>query len=62
MKKVTILDIQKMKDDGQKMTMLTAYDFHTSRILDRCEVDMLLDGDSVGNVILGMDNPLPVTI
>ncbi len=62
MKKVTILDIQKMKDDGQKMTMLTAYDFHTSRILDRCEVDMLLVGDSVGNVILGMDNPLPVTI
>jgi 3-methyl-2-oxobutanoate hydroxymethyltransferase len=62
MKKVTILDIQRMKDEGNKITMLTAYDCPTSRIMDECNVDIILVGDSVGNVILGMENPLPVTV
>ena len=62
MKKVTIIDIQKMKDEGNKITMLTAYDCPTSRIMDECNVDIILVGDSVGNVILGMDNQLPVTV
>lgn len=62
MGKITILDLQKMKDEGEKITMLTAYDYPTGRILDACGVDILLVGDSVGNVILGQANTLPVSI
>ena len=62
MGKITILDLQRMKDKGERMTMLTAYDYPTGRILDACGVDILLVGDSVGNVILGQANTLPVSI
>ncbi|MFH1626320.1 MAG: 3-methyl-2-oxobutanoate hydroxymethyltransferase [Pseudomonadota bacterium] len=62
MGKITILDLQRMKDEGKKITMLTAYDYPTGRILDTCGVDILLVGDSVGNVILGQNNTLPVSI
>ena len=62
MGKITILDLQRMKDEGQKITMLTAYDYPTARILDGSGVDILLVGDSVGNVMLGLDNTLPVTV
>jgi 3-methyl-2-oxobutanoate hydroxymethyltransferase len=62
MKKVTILEIQRMKQEQEKITMLTAYDYRTSLILDACEVEILLVGDSLGNVVLGMDNTLPVTM
>ena len=62
MKKVTILDLKKMKDDGKKISMLTAYDFRTAMMLDDCGVDILLVGDSVGNVFMGLDNTLPVTL
>jgi 3-methyl-2-oxobutanoate hydroxymethyltransferase len=62
MKKVTILDLQKMKDTGEKITMLTAYDYPTARILDEAGVDILLIGDSVGNVMMGYENTLPVTV
>ena len=62
MKKVTILDLQKMKDSGEKITMLTAYDYPTARMLDESGVDVLLIGDSVGNVMMGYENTLPVTI
>ncbi|MCX5895884.1 MAG: 3-methyl-2-oxobutanoate hydroxymethyltransferase [Proteobacteria bacterium] len=62
MKKVTILDLQKMKDTGEKITMLTAYDYPFARLLDECGVDILLIGDSVGNVMMGYDNTLPVTV
>ncbi|MFC1591272.1 3-methyl-2-oxobutanoate hydroxymethyltransferase [Thermodesulfobacteriota bacterium] len=62
MKKITILDVQQKKDEGNKLTMLTAYDYRTALMLDACDVDMLLVGDSVGNVILGMENTLPVTV
>jgi 3-methyl-2-oxobutanoate hydroxymethyltransferase len=41
--------------------MLTAYDYPTARILDQCGVEVLLIGDSVGNVVMGTDNTLPVT-
>ena len=41
--------------------MLTAYDYPTARILDQCGVEVLLIGDSVGNVMMGTDNTLPVT-
>ena len=60
-KKISILDLQEMKDKGEKITMLTAYDYPTARILDQCGVEVLLIGDSVGNVMMGTDNTLPVT-
>jgi len=62
MKKITILDIQRFKDEGKKISMLTAYDCQMSRILDSCNVDILLVGDSVGNTVMGLDNTLPVTM
>ena len=62
MKKITILDIQRFKDEGRKICMLTAYDCQIARILDGCNVDILLVGDSVGNVVMGLDNTLPVTM
>ena len=62
MKKITILDLQKMKDRGEKITMLTAYDYPTARILDACGVEILLVGDSVGSVMAGYVNTLPVTV
>lgn len=62
MKKMTILDLQKMKDEEVKISMLTAYDFRMANILDGCGVDILLVGDSVGNVFMGEDNTLSVTI
>jgi len=60
-KKISILDLQEMKEKGEKITMLTAYDYPTARILDECGVEVLLIGDSVGNVMMGTDNTLPVT-
>jgi 3-methyl-2-oxobutanoate hydroxymethyltransferase len=60
-KKISILDLQEMKDTGEKITMLTAYDYPTAKILDECGVEVLLIGDSVGNVMMGTENTLPVT-
>ncbi len=62
MEKITILDIANMKNEKKKITMLTAYDYPTALILDECGVDILLVGDSVGSVIMGKDNTLPVTV
>ena len=62
MKKVTILDLQKMKDSEEKITMLTAYDYPFARMLDEAGVEILLIGDSVGNVMMGYENTLPVTV
>jgi 3-methyl-2-oxobutanoate hydroxymethyltransferase len=61
-KKKTIPDIQKMKVDGEKITMLTCYDYPTARIMDACGIDVILVGDSVGVVVAGYDNTLPVTM
>jgi 3-methyl-2-oxobutanoate hydroxymethyltransferase len=61
-KKVTILTLQEMKDEREKITMLTAYDFPFARIVDRCGVDIILVGDSVGTVVQGVPNTLPVTM
>ena len=59
--KITVVDIKEMKASGEKIVMLTAYDYPTARILDQCGVEVLLIGDSVGNVMMGLDNTLPVT-
>jgi 3-methyl-2-oxobutanoate hydroxymethyltransferase len=61
-RKITILDLQKMKVDGVKITMLTCYDYPTARIMDQCGVDVILIGDSVGVVVAGHENTLPVTM
>ena len=59
--KITVVDIREMKTRGEKIVMLTAYDYPTARILDQCGIEVLLIGDSVGNVMMGLDNTLPVT-
>lgn len=61
-RKKTILDIRRMKQESEKISMLTCYDFPTARILDDCGIDILLVGDSVGVVVSGYDNTLPVTM
>ena len=60
--KVTVPEIIKMKERGVKITCLTAYDYSFARILDQAGVDILLVGDSVGCVIQGRPNTLPVTM
>lgn len=57
-----ILDIKKMKTIGEKITMLTAYDFPMASILDESDIDIILVGDSLGNVVLGYQSTLPVTM
>jgi 3-methyl-2-oxobutanoate hydroxymethyltransferase len=58
----TILDIQRMKAEGEKICVLTAYDYPMARLLDRSGIDIILVGDSVGPVIAGYDHTLPVTM
>ncbi len=59
--KTTAREIRARKG-GRKISVLTCYDFPTARILDRCGIDLLLVGDSLGNVVLGYPNTIPVTI
>ncbi len=60
--KNTVVTIQKMKEDGEKISMLTAYDYSTARLIDASGVNMILVGDSLGNVILGYEDTLSVTM
>lgn len=59
---LTIPALHKLAAQGQKWVMVTAYDAVTARIADAAGVDIILVGDSVGNVCLGFDNTLPVTM
>lgn len=61
-KKVTTSDLVEMKKKGEKITMLTAYDHLMASQLDDCGIDLILVGDSVGNVLLGYENTIPVTM
>ncbi|MDR3579179.1 MAG: 3-methyl-2-oxobutanoate hydroxymethyltransferase [Oryzomonas sp.] len=61
-KKTTIPDIFQMKQEGRRITMLTAYDFPFARLVDLGGVDMILVGDSAGVVVAGHDTTLPVTM
>lgn len=61
-KPITLPEIIRMKRDGEKIAMLTGYDASFSALLDRCGVDMILIGDSLGNVIQGKTSTLPVTL
>jgi 3-methyl-2-oxobutanoate hydroxymethyltransferase len=58
----TILDIKKMKIQGEKISVLTAYDYGMASLLDESDIDIILVGDSLGMVVLGYDTTLPVTM
>ncbi|MBC7774105.1 MAG: 3-methyl-2-oxobutanoate hydroxymethyltransferase [Phycisphaerae bacterium] len=62
LKRVTTHTIQAMKNRGEKIAMLTAYDFSTARILDDAGIDILLVGDSASNVMAGHETTLPITL
>src|SRR5213592_2037863 len=61
-KKVTVADFSKMKAQGQRIVMVTSYDYPTSTIADDVGVDSILVGDSYGMVVLGYDTTIPVTV
>lgn len=60
--KKTVLSFAKAKEDGEKLTMLTAYDYSTAKLIDGAGVDAILVGDSLGNVMLGYEDTLSVTV
>jgi 3-methyl-2-oxobutanoate hydroxymethyltransferase len=60
--KVTLHDLQAMKERGERITMLTAYDYPTAMMIDRAGIDIALVGDSLGMVVHGLDSTLPVTM
>ena len=62
MPKITIQEILKKKEQGIKITMLTAYDFPFAQLVDEAGIDCILVGDSLGMVVQGLENTLPVTM
>jgi len=61
-RKITTHVLSEMKLKGEKISMLTAYDFSMAKILDEAGIDVLLVGDSASNVMLGYDTTLPITL
>ncbi|HUO30481.1 MAG TPA: 3-methyl-2-oxobutanoate hydroxymethyltransferase [Bryobacteraceae bacterium] len=61
-KRVRVPDLAARKQRGEKIAMLTAYDYTMARLLDRAGIDVLLVGDSLGMVMLGHETTLPVTL
>ena len=61
-KKNTVLTFRQAKEEGKKLTMLTAYDYSTAKLIDEAGVNSILVGDSLGNVILGYEDTIPVTM
>ena len=61
-KPITLPELARMKKDGEKIAMLTAYDASFAALVDRCGTDTILVGDSLGNVMQGKTSTLPVTI
>lgn len=62
MAKITIQDFLKKKVEQKKITMLTAYDYPFAKIVDEAGIDAIIVGDSVGMVVQGLENTLPVTM
>ena len=61
-KPVSLASLRKAKEAGEKLTMLTCYDYSFAKAMDAAGVDMLLIGDSLGMVVQGHDSTLPVTL
>ena len=61
-KRVTTHVLQEMKHKGEKIAMLTAYDFSLARIVDEANIDIILVGDSASNVMAGHETTLPITL
>ncbi len=61
-KKVTTNSLQEMKKNGNKISMLTAYDYTLAKIIDQAGIDVILVGDSASNVMAGHDTTLPITL
>ena len=62
MAKTTVSTLRRMKQDGERIAVLTAYDASFARLLDEAGVEVLLVGDSLGNVVQGHDTTIPVTL
>jgi 3-methyl-2-oxobutanoate hydroxymethyltransferase len=61
-KKITTHTLQKMKSSGEKISMITAYDYSFSKIFDAAGIDVILVGDSASNVMAGHETTLPITL
>jgi len=61
-KRITVKSLTEMKSQGEKIAMLTAYDYTTAKILDRAGMDVILVGDSASNVMAGHETTLPITL
>lgn len=62
MMKQTVTTFQKAKEQGEKISMLTAYDYSTAKLVDEAGIHGILVGDSLGNVMLGYEDTIPVTM
>ena len=60
--KNTVVTLQQMKEQGQKISMLTAYDYSTAKLIDEAGINTILVGDSLGNVVLGYEDTISVTM
>ena len=60
--KNTVLTFAKAKEEGTKISMLTAYDYSTAKLMDEAGINSILVGDSLGNVVLGYDDTISVTM
>ena len=60
--KVSAPSLRASKERGERLVCLTAYDYPTARIVDEAGIDIILVGDSLGNVVLGYGNTVPVTL
>jgi 3-methyl-2-oxobutanoate hydroxymethyltransferase len=60
--RITINQIKEMKQKGEKISMLTAYDYSTAKIIDEVGIPLILVGDSLGMVVLGYESTIPVTM
>jgi 3-methyl-2-oxobutanoate hydroxymethyltransferase len=58
----TTASLRMKKENHEKITMLTVYDYSTAKLMDACGIDAVLVGDSLGNVMLGYENTIPVTM
>src|ERR687898_1158726 len=61
-KRITTHQLQEMKNRGEKISMLTAYDFSFAKIIDGAGIDVILVGDSASNVMAGHETTLPITL